>query len=55
MRSCRLNLSVVKLLENPIAGSYLRKRALNFSWENIVEKEVEVYNEVLNKFGGSNA
>nr|WP_237729873.1 glycosyltransferase family 4 protein [Petrotoga sp. 8T1HF07.NaAc.6.1] len=47
--------SVVKLLENPIDGSYLRKRALGFSWKNIVEKEIEVYNEVLNKFGGSNA
>ena len=47
--------SVVKLLEDPIDGSYLRKRALGFSWENIVEKEIEVYNEVLNRFGGSNA
>jgi glycosyltransferase involved in cell wall biosynthesis len=47
--------SVVKLLENPINESYLRKRAIGFSWENIVEKEIEVYNEVLNKFGGSNA
>jgi teichuronic acid biosynthesis glycosyltransferase TuaC len=47
--------SVVKLLENPIDGSYLRNRALGFSWENIVEKEIEVYNEVLNRFGGSNA
>jgi len=47
--------SVVKLLENPIDGSYLRKRAMGFPWENIVEKEIEVYNEVLNQFGGSNA
>ncbi|MBL5982239.1 hypothetical protein NAAC61_09695 [Petrotoga sp. 8T1HF07.NaAc.6.1] len=47
--------SVMKLLENPIDGSYLRKRALGFSWKNTVEKEIEVYNEVLNKFGGSNA
>ncbi|POZ92382.1 glycosyltransferase family 4 protein [Petrotoga halophila] len=47
--------SVVKLLENPIDGSYLRKRAMGFSWESIVEKEIEVYNEVLNRFGGSNA
>jgi glycosyltransferase involved in cell wall biosynthesis len=47
--------SVVKLLENPIDGSYLRNRALSFSWENIAKKEVEVYNEVLNRFGGSNA
>jgi len=39
--------SVVKLLENPITGSYLRKRALGFSWENIVEKEVELYNEIV--------
>jgi len=47
--------SVVKLLEDPIDESYLRNRALSFSWESIVEKEVEVYNEVLNRFGGSNA
>jgi len=40
--------SVVRLLEKPIDKSYLRKRALDFSWENIVEKELEVYNEVLN-------
>jgi len=47
--------SVVKLLENPIDESYLRNRALGFSWESIVEKEIEVYNEALNRFGGSNA
>ncbi|RLL85250.1 glycosyltransferase family 4 protein [Petrotoga sp. Shatin.DS.tank11.9.2.9.3] len=47
--------SVVKLLENPIDEGYLRNRALGFSWESIVEKEIEVYNEVLNRFGGSNA
>jgi glycosyltransferase involved in cell wall biosynthesis len=47
--------SVVKLLESPIDESYLRKRALDFSWKNIVEKELEVYNEVLNRFGGINA
>jgi len=47
--------SVVKLLEDPIDESYLRKRALGFSWKSIVEKEVEVYNEALNRFGGSNA
>jgi len=47
--------SVVNLLENPIDEGYLRKRALGFSWENIVEKEIEVYNETLNRFGGSNA
>jgi glycosyltransferase involved in cell wall biosynthesis len=47
--------SVVKLLEDPIDGSYLRNRALGFSWESIVEKEIEVYNEALNRFGGSNA
>ena len=47
--------SVVKLLENPIDGSYLRKRAMGFRWENIVEREIAVYNEVLNSFGESNA
>jgi len=41
--------SVVKLLENPIDEGYLRNRALGFSWESIIEKEVKVYNEVSNK------
>jgi glycosyltransferase involved in cell wall biosynthesis len=47
--------SVVKLLENPIDEGYLRNRALSFSWKSIVAREIEVYNEVLNRFGGSNA
>jgi len=46
---------LVSYSNSPIDESYLRKRALDFSWKNIVEKEIEVYNEVLNKFGGSNA
>jgi len=45
----------VSYSNSPIDESCLRKRALSFSWENIVEKEIEIYNEVLNRFGGSNA
>lgn len=39
--------AVVELLKNPINSSYLRERALGFSWENIVKKEVKVYEEVV--------
>lgn len=41
--------AVVELLKNPIERDYLRKRALGFSWENIVKQEVKVYEGVLNK------
>ncbi len=39
--------AVVELLKNPINSSYLRERALEYSWENIVKKEVKVYEEVV--------
>jgi len=39
--------AVVALLENPVNADYLRRRALEYSWESIVEKEVNVYKEVL--------
>ena len=41
--------AVINLLENPIDSNYLRERALKYSWENVVKKEVEVYEEVLKK------
>jgi glycosyltransferase involved in cell wall biosynthesis len=40
--------SIVKLLKNPIDESYLRKRANEFAWKNIVGKEIEVYRSVSN-------
>lgn len=45
--------AVVKLLESSIDEDNLRKRASRFSWKSIVKKEIEVYNEVLNRFGGN--
>ncbi|RAO99453.1 hypothetical protein PW5551_03815 [Petrotoga sp. 9PW.55.5.1] len=40
--------AVVELLENPIERVYLRERALEFSWKNIVKQEVAVYEELFN-------
>lgn len=39
--------AVINLLENPIDSNYIREKALEYSWENVVKKEVEVYEEVL--------
>jgi len=41
--------AVVEMLKNPIEREYLRERALGFSWENIVKREVAVYEEVLKR------
>ncbi|PNR93206.1 glycosyltransferase [Petrotoga sp. 9PWA.NaAc.5.4] len=43
----RLAEAVINLLENPIDSNYIREKALEYSWENIVKKEVKVYEEVL--------
>ncbi|MDI3542913.1 MAG: hypothetical protein PWP57_516 [Candidatus Atribacteria bacterium] len=43
--------AVINLLENPIDANYLRKKALEYFWESIVEKEVNVYKEALSDFG----
>lgn len=39
--------AVINFLENPIDSNYIREKALEYSWENIVKKEVKVYEEVL--------
>jgi len=39
--------AVINLLANPIDSNYIREKALEYSWENVVKKEVEVYEEVL--------
>ncbi|HPT76727.1 MAG TPA: glycosyltransferase [Defluviitaleaceae bacterium] len=39
--------AVINLLENPIDSNCIREKALEYSWENIVKKEVKVYEEVL--------
>jgi len=41
--------AVVEMLKNPIERGYLRERTLGFSWENIVKREVAVYEEVLKR------
>ena len=41
--------AVINILENPIDSNYLREKALEYSWENVVKKEVEVYEKVLKK------
>ncbi len=39
--------AVINLLENPIDSNCIREKALEYSWENIVKKEVKVYEEVV--------
>ncbi len=39
--------AVVEMLKKPIEREYLRERVLGFSWENIVKREVAVYEENL--------
>jgi teichuronic acid biosynthesis glycosyltransferase TuaC len=39
--------AVVELLKNPIDSNCIREKALEYSWENIVKKEVKVYEEVV--------
>jgi len=41
--------AVINLLENPIDSNYIREKALEYLWENVVKKEVKVYEEVLKK------
>ena len=41
--------AVVEMLKNPIEREYLRERAVEFSWKNIVKQEVAVYEEVLKR------
>ena len=41
--------AVINLLANPIDSNYIREKALEYSWENVVKKEVKVYEEVLKK------
>ena len=40
--------AVVELLKNPIERDYLREKALEYSWENVVKKEIDVFNTILN-------
>jgi len=42
--------AVINLLENSIDSNYIREKALEYSWENVVKKEVEVYEEVLKRW-----
>lgn len=41
--------NVVELLNRPLLPEKLRERALQYSWENIIDRELEVYKSVLNK------
>ncbi|MBP8945608.1 MAG: hypothetical protein KBG25_06910, partial [Paludibacteraceae bacterium] len=37
---------VIKILKNPIDKNFLRNRASEFSWDNIVKKELEIYQNI---------
>jgi teichuronic acid biosynthesis glycosyltransferase TuaC len=39
--------AVVKMLDNPIDRDSLKARAQEYTWEKIVQREIEVYKEVL--------
>ncbi|MGH2330700.1 glycosyltransferase family 4 protein [Thermoanaerobacter mathranii] len=41
--------NVVELLNRPLLPEKLRERALQYSWENIIDRELEVYKSVVNK------
>lgn len=38
--------AVIKMLEKPIDKNFLRNRASEFSWDNIVKKELEIYQNI---------
>ena len=37
----------MRLLENPINRDFIIEKAMHYSWENIVNLELNVYKEVL--------
>lgn len=41
--------NVVELLNRPLLPEKLRERALQYSWENIIDRELEIYKSILNK------
>jgi glycosyltransferase involved in cell wall biosynthesis len=43
----RLAEAVLKILDNPLNKDILRQRALNYSWDNIVQKELEIYEKII--------
>lgn len=38
--------AVIKILEKPIDKNFLRNRATEYSWDNIVKKELEIYQNI---------
>ena len=42
--------STVRLLNNPMSQNKLRKRAMEFDWDIIIKKQIEVYREVCGEF-----
>jgi glycosyltransferase involved in cell wall biosynthesis len=39
--------AVIELLDNPIDSDILIQRFLSFSWQNIVNKELEIYEKLI--------
>ena len=39
--------SVIQLLENPISKEQILLRAKDFTWDNLVKKDISVYYEVI--------
>jgi len=43
----RFATAVIELLDNPIDSETLRQRSLSFSWQNIVNKELDIYEKLI--------
>lgn len=39
--------AILKILDSPLNNDILRQRALNYSWDNIVQKELEMYEKII--------
>jgi len=44
----RFSDAIIEIIENPISKDIILKVAKNYTWEDIIKKEIEVYREVLN-------
>lgn len=41
--------AVIRLLEKPYPREQLRKRALQFNWEQVIQKQIDLYDDILKK------
>jgi glycosyltransferase involved in cell wall biosynthesis len=46
----RFSDAIIRVIENPISKDIILKTAKNYTWEDIVKKEIKVYQEALKSF-----